>query len=179
MNKLEIGKVVKIESFSEGKRVLIDFMDNFTEKDYVLVGNTMVGFLPLVSESHESENYMPRTFRFNLGAIHQYIMTDDNNVRYIDELSSGDYVTVFVGNTVNKFCIGRVKKEIRKFTKLSVDYNGKVISAILQDGETTAILTPNGIRHIKQLSENDDVFVLPWGNATHLGNVIEEYVEEY
>ena len=78
-----------------------------------------------------------------------------------------------------KHCIGRVKKEIRKFVKLFVECNDKVISVIVQDGDTPAILTPKGIVHISHLSENDEVFVLPWGKATHLGKTIDEFVEEY
>lgn len=181
MEKLKTGKVIRIEDFAEGKRVLLDFMLDITSDQYILVGRTMTGFIPVVSENHPSENYRPRSFRFNVGAMHQYIVQSDTSCRYIDELTSGDEIEIYNlnsdnGKTVLK--IGRIKKEIREFVKIDVQYDEEIISAVLQKGETTAILTPNGIGRVLELKPGDDVYVLPFGKATHLGSVREEFVEE-
>lgn len=44
MKKLAVANFVDKEEFFEGKRVLLDFMENFDRDDCVFVGNTFSGF---------------------------------------------------------------------------------------------------------------------------------------
>lgn len=128
MRKLEKGVIISKDTFYEGQRILLDFMQNFDEHDYILVGNTNSGFIAVASETHFSPNYLPRRFRFNIGALHQYILTSEKEVKYADELKSGD--TVLIGKK-DKYCelpIARVKKEIRPFVKITCECNGLNIS---------------------------------------------------
>ncbi len=172
------AKIVKVEKFYEGKRVLLDFMENFDSLDYILVGNTSNGFFPLVCENHESKDYMPRTFRFNCGAIHQYILVDNDKVKYIDELRPGDEVIIHSKNETKKYHIGRIKIEIRPFIKITACSDNTLFSVILQDGETIALWNKDNYIHANQLKNDMIVYISKFGKATHLGNAIEEYIEE-
>lgn len=58
------------------------------------MGNTFTGFVALVSENHCDEKYRARSFRFNAGALHQYVLTGETETRYLDELVPGDCVLV-------------------------------------------------------------------------------------
>lgn len=183
MERLKIGTVIQVTDFSAGKRVLLDFMTDISMNQYILVGRTMAGFIPIVSENHPSENYRPRSFRFNVGAMHQYILQYEDTCRYVDELATGDDIEIHDSEQENKSVslkIGRIKKEIREFVKVDILCDRQVISAVLQKGETTAVLTPNGIAHVLELKTDDEVYVLPFGKATHLGTVKkeEEFIEE-
>lgn len=178
MEKLSEVNIAEIKKFHEGKRVLLDFMEQFDDTDYVLVGNTMDGFYPLVSENHDSKDYVPRRFRFNCGAVHQYIMVDMDKVRYLDELSIGDEVLVFRKNMPQKYRIGRIKIEIRPFVRISSTNEKGSYSIILQDGNTIAFQYENSYAFLSNLKCKDKLFVYEWKKATHLGNVVDEFVEE-
>lgn len=178
MKGLEFAEIVAKESFFDGQRVLIDFMEQFEEGDYILVGNTNHGFIAVVSENHDSPNYEPRSFRFNVGALHQYIFADENTVKYADELKSGDTVLIGGKGGFRKLPIARVKKEIRPFVKLSCKYGETIISAILQTEATNALLEENGIKPLSEARIGDKILVRPWGKASHLGELKEEFCEE-
>ncbi len=179
MEKLVSANFVGKEEFYEGKRVLLDFMENFGREDCVFVGNTFSGFVPVACENHESENYRARTFRFNVGALHQYIMISETETRYIDELLPGDKVLVRVGaDTYKRLPIARIKKEIRPFVKLKFKVDEDNIDVILQSNATVSILTERGIKSINDFVDGDCAYVLKWGNASHLGNIKDEFCEE-
>ena len=178
MHELSLGEFIAKSDFFDGKRVLIDFMDNFASDDFVLVGNTHVGFVPVGGENHASEGYKPRSFRFNVGALHQYILTDENETRYIDELAPGDCVMIGNGKGYKKYRIARIKIEIRPFCKLTFAAGKRTVEVILQSDATACALTENGIKPINELRKGDKCYVYEWGKATHLGTVKEEYCEE-
>ena len=180
MKELITAQLIVKEDFFEGKRVIIDFMDEFDSHDYVLVGNTMKGFFPIVSENHESENYKPRKFRFNIGSLNQYILTGEDTVKYVDELMPGDEVLVFGADGKHRTLhIARIKKEIRPFTRLCASDGNNTYVVIVQNGSTVALRTEDGIKAVCNMSVNDNIMVSEWNKASHLGNVVEEYVEEY
>lgn len=179
MEKLVLANLVDKEEFFEGKRVLLDFMENFGREDCIFVGNTFKGFLPVVCENHKSENYRARTFRFNVGALHQYILISETETRYIDELVPGDKVLVRVGeDTYKQLPIARIKKEIRPFIKLKLKADEDFIDVILQSNATVSILTEKGIKLINDFVEGDSAYILRWGKASHLGNIKNEFCEE-
>ena len=179
MKELTIASYIKSEPFFEGQRVLLDFMDEFHDRDYMLVGNTNHGFVAVASENHASPNYLPRRFRFNIGALHQYVYVGESQVKYADEFKSGDMVYIGNGTHAKTLPIARVKKEIRQFVKLTFECQGNEISVILQADATSAVLCPEGIKLIGELKAGDGVYVLPWGKASHLGSAKEEFVEEF
>ncbi len=179
MEKLVLANLISKEEFFDGKRVLLDFMENFNCEDCVFVGNTFSGFASVVCENHKSDNYRARTFRFNVGALHQYIMISETQTRYIDELEPGDKVLVRVGDdNYKQYHIARIKKEIRPFVKMKFKADEEDIDVILQSNATVSLLTENGIKSINDFEKGDCAYVLKWGKASHLGNVKEEFCEE-
>ncbi len=179
MEKLTVANFVAEKEFFEGKRLLLDFMENFGREDCVFVGNTFNGFVPVVCENHESESYRPRTFRFNVGAIHQYIMVSETECRYIDELVPGDKVLIRTGtDTYKQMPIARIKKEIRPFVKMTFKTDEQTIEAVLQSNATVSILTENGIKLLSDFKKGDSAYVLKWGKASHLGSAKDEFCEE-
>lgn len=184
MRELVLSEVTEITAFSEGQRVLIDFMEAFDESCFMLIGNTYYGLLAVVCENHETPNYKPRRFRFNIGSLHQYVLVDDDKLCYADELKSGD--TVYVGSrdeagnsVMRKLLVARVKKEIRPFVKIICKYKDSMFSAILQTDATTALLGENGIIPLSDIRSGSMIYTMPWGKASHLGNSKEEFCEEY
>lgn len=179
MKKLVAANFVDKEEFFEGKRVLLDFMENFDREDCVFVGNTFSGFVPIVCENHESESYRARSFRFNVGALHQYILISETESRYIDELVPGDKVLIRNGtDTYKQLPIARIKKEIRPFVKMKFKSDEQNIEVILQSNATVSILTENGIKLLNDFNQGDTAYVLKWGKASHLGSIKDEFCEE-
>ncbi|HKL93696.1 MAG TPA: 3-dehydroquinate synthase II [Clostridia bacterium] len=178
MERLELAEVISKESFFEGQRVLLDFMEQFEGSDYILVGNTNHGFVAITSENHSSPNYEPRSFRFNIGALHQYVLTDESRVKYADELKSGNTVLIGSKDGFRKLPIARIKKEIRPFVKLCCKHGETIISVILQDEATTILFGENGVKLLSEVQVGDKVLVMPWGKASHLGKLKEEFCEE-
>ena len=178
MDKLILAKFISKEDFYEGKRILLDFMENFEREDCIFVGNTFSGFVPLVSENHFDEKYRARTFRFNAGALHQYILVSETETRYLDELVPGDQVLVRTNGEYRQFHIARIKKEIRPFAKLKFSADNVTVESIVQSNATVSVLTDAGIKPIDALKQGDLSYVLKWGRASHLGNSKEEFCDE-
>lgn len=179
MKELVNSSFISKEGFYEGKRILLDFMDNFDKDSCIFIGNTHSGFLPIASENHDGTNYRARSFRFNAGAIHQYVLVGESEVRYLDELQPGDKILVMCERGIYKqFPIARIKKEIRPFDKIKVLWDKINIEAVVQSNATVCLLTENGIKSIEDFKNGDNVYALPWGTASHLGLKKDEYCEE-
>ena len=79
---------------------------------------------------------------------------------------------------MKKLPIARIKIENRPFIRIISECGGIEYSIIVQDGETVALYDKNHIIHTNKLTIGSKILVYPWGNATHLGNVVDEFVEE-
>ena len=173
MFKIQQAEIVSIDRFFSGKRALLDFMTRFGPNDYVFVGNTMYGFFAIPSENHNSKDYLPRAFRFNVGAINQYICANES-VKYIDELRPGDMVTICRNGIIEECAIARVKIEERKFCRVVAKFDSNKLNVILQDGETSALLSNNKLVNLSGLKVGNQIDVVIYGKSTHLGKEIEE-----
>lgn len=169
--------ITSIRKFFSGKRLLLDFMEEFEATDSIFVGNTMNGLFLIPSENRQSVNYLPRKFRFNAGAIHQYVAVP-SGVKYLDELMPGDELIIATKEQLKTAPVARTKCEIRDFVKIEAVADDNTFSVILQDGDTTALITPVGIKYLAELKQGDPVFVRLYGHATHLGSSIDEFCEE-
>lgn len=169
--------ITSIRKFFSGKRLLLDFMEEFDATDSIFVGNTMSGLFLIPSENRQSINYLPRKFRFNAGAIHQYVAVP-SGVKYLDELMPGDEIIIATQEHFKTVPVARTKCEIRDFVKIEAVTDNNTVSVVLQDGDTTALLTPQGLKYLAELKPGDSVFVRLYDHATHLGNPIDEFCEE-
>ena len=170
------AKIVKISDFYAGERVLLDFMRSFKATDAIFVGNTMYGLFLIPSENRHSEDYLPRRFRFNVGALNQYVRTE-SGVIYADEIKAG--TTVIVRATKDESLpVARVKREIRDFVMIEACSEDQLYSVILQKGKTSALITPEGIKYLDDLKIGDEVVILPFAKATHLGYALDEFCME-
>ena len=172
------AKITKISTFDKGKRVLLDFMEEFSCNDCIFVGNTFYGFFALPSENHPSENYLPRPFRFNAGAINQYVLTE-NGVKYLSEVKMGDKIAVLKNGNLTYYTIARVKCEIRDFCLIQATLLNQTFSVIVQNGDTTTFMGKNGLVFLKDLACGDEILIYPHNNPTHLGKEKQEFCEEY
>ncbi len=169
--------ITSIRKFYSGKRLLLDFMEEFDATDSIFVGNTMNGLFLIPSENRQSINYLPRKFRFNAGAIHQYVASP-SGVKYLDELIPGDEIIISTQAQLKTVPVARTKCEIRDFVKIEAIADNNTFSVILQDGDTTALLTPQGLKYLAELNPGTPVLVRLYDHATHLGNPIDEFCEE-
>ena len=169
------AKIVKISDFYAGERVLLDFMRSFEATDAIFVGNTMYGLFLIPSENRHSEDYLPRRFRFNVGALNQYIRTE-SGVIYADEITAGSAVIVRTTKD-ESLPVARIKREIRDFVRIEACSGDQLYSVILQKGKTSALITPEGIRYLDDLKIGDEVIILPFAKATHLGCALDEFYD--
>lgn len=168
-------KIIKISNVGIGTRVSIDLIDELKQDEGLLIGNTMSGFVLVLSEFKDTEYAPARPFRINCGSIHQYIYIDEDKVRYLSEIRPGDLLTVVSKRGKRQVAVGRIKKEKREMKRIELGNN---ISATLQDVETLNLLNEKPLRLI-DCKINDNVLVKK-GNmsATHRGERVEEYIEE-
>ena len=98
------------------------------------------------AEVNENPHVATRPFRVNAGAIHAYVLSDEKNTQYLEELHSGMSVSVVSVDGQHRSCsVGRVKIEHRPFLmiRFSSD-NGINGQILLQQAETVRLLTSSG-----------------------------------
>lgn len=171
--------VVEILDIGEGSRVCIDFTDCLDEKEGVFVGNTSSGYIFILSENRIAKNYLPRPFRINGGAIHQYIYFGENT-SYLSDLNPGQKITVYGDDNQNReITIGRIKIEKRNFLRIICSDKIINISATLQNAESVYLEEENkGIISISELKLGDKIKCYKDEAGRHLGKSIDEYIIE-
>lgn len=175
---MEFATILEIKPFEKGKRVLLDFAQDFLPTDYIFVGNTFYGFFAIPSENRQSVDYLPRDFRFNAGAINSYILTD-TGVKYLTEIKCGQKVLVYKNNSLTPLSVARVKCEIRDLTLVKAKLKDKEFSIIVQSGNTTAFVGKDNLIYLNELKVGDKVLIKPHEKSSHLGQEKIEFCEEY
>ncbi|GGC84715.1 hypothetical protein GCM10007216_14290 [Thalassobacillus devorans] len=174
----EFLEVMQIEEVGEGMRVCLDFIDILQPHDGVYVGNTGHGYLKVLSENRESENYPPRPFRVNCGAFHQYLH-QENKTRYLHELNPGEKVIVEGEQEERELPLGRVKIEKRPFVRVECQSENDIVSATLQKSTSVYVLEENnGEVAIEDLEIGDRILGLKDKPGRHLGEQIDEVIVE-
>ena len=90
-----------------------------------------------------------------------------------------------LGSATGATCI-RLAKRFSDVRFVGIDMRADVVaiadnntfSVILQDGDTTALLTPQGLKYLAELNPGTPVLVRLYDHATHLENPIDEFCEE-
>jgi len=174
------ANVLSIENQGEGTRVCLDFIDALAADEGVLVGNTGHGYVLLLSENRVTATYPARPFRVNAGAIHHYLRLADDKVCYLSDVKAGMLVPVWTsGGTSRLVAIGRVKVEKRPMLRLSLDAGGVALSATLQDSDSIRFACPQHSLALLEISPDDHVLCQLDQPGRHIGERIEEYINEH
>jgi len=177
---LQLAVVEAIHSIGEGSRVCLDCADVLSAEEGVLVGDTGYGYLLLLAETRASATYPPRPFRVNAGAVHQYLSLSDGKTAYLSDLRSAQSLTVWSASGQSRAVpLGRIKLEKRPLLRIECQLNGQRISATVQDSESVYLLAEFGAVALKELKQGDRLRARPDVAGRHLGQRIEESIEEY
>lgn len=164
-----------------GDRVCVDTCSNFAEDEGILVGSYSSGFILCCSETHPLP-YMPtRPFRVNAGALHSYVLGEDNRTNYLSELRSGSTVlAVGADGRVRRVIVGRAKLESRPLLTISAHAaNGTAVSLTVQDDWHVRVLAPGGkVRNVTELMPGDELLGYLATDQRHVGLPIGEFCRE-
>lgn len=175
------AEIVSIEEIGEGSRVCIDFVDYLEPTEGLLLGNTGHGYYFVLAENRSTDTYPARPFRVNSGAIHHYIVKNEDETAYVAELKPGDILTVYnaIGES-REIAIGRVKIEKRPLLRVVAKVGDAEISATLQNADSVHVLTPDGEeKQIITMQPGDQIMARLDEPGRHLGERIEEEIWEF
>jgi 3-dehydroquinate synthase II len=178
---LNFCEVETIQSIGEGTRVCLDLVDSLEPEEGLLLGDTGHGYLLVLSENQPSATYPARPFRINCGAIHHYLSCEDGKTCYLSELNPEMSVQVVHAETgaARSVPIGRIKMEKRPLLRVIARYGDQRVSATLQDADSVRLLSQDrGAVDVKGLQAGDAVCFFPDEPGRHLGQRIDEVIEE-
>ncbi|MGC2034307.1 MAG: 3-dehydroquinate synthase II [Thermoplasmata archaeon] len=163
-----------------GDRVIIDTTSILKSSEGMLVGSAAALLLHVASEAVGSKFTRPRAFRVNAGAAHSYALMADGTTRYLSEIGPGDAVLIAdpILGTFRSARVGRVKTERRPIRMVEVDHEGRTFTVFLQDAETVRLTTETGAVSTTELQSGVRVFAIPLPPARHLGQAVEETIDE-
>ncbi|WP_110943332.1 3-dehydroquinate synthase II [Virgibacillus senegalensis] len=171
-------EVVEIKEVGEGMRVCIDFIDALKLDEGLYIGNTGHGYLKVLSENRQSEGYPPRPFRINGGGFHQYVYQEDAS-KYLQEIESGEALTVSSRQENRAISIGRVKIEKRPLLRITCQRDGMIVSATLQSSTSVYVEeAEKGVVSVRNLKTGDRIAGKIDQPGRHLGKKIDEFIEE-
>jgi 3-dehydroquinate synthase II len=160
-------------------RVLVDSTSLLRPDEGLLVGSAAAFLFHVASEAVGSAFSRPRPFRVNAGAAHSYVLMADGATRYLSELEAGDSVLVATpAGPVRSVRVGRVKIERRPMVVVSADDRGAVRTIFLQEAETVRVSTDSGRRSTTELRAGATVHGVRLPPARHLGQAVEETIQE-
>lgn len=173
--------VSSIAHLGLGDRVCIDTCSHFEPDEGMLVGSYAHGFVLCCSETHPLP-YMPtRPFRINAGALHSYVLGQDNRTNYLSELKSGS-VALAVGadGRTRRIAVGRIKLESRPLLGISAtSEDGVQINLIVQDDWHVRLLGPGGaVLNVTELRPGDHLLGYVATDKRHVGWPVGEFCVE-
>jgi 3-amino-4-hydroxybenzoic acid synthase len=181
--KLELTTLVvdAIAHHGLGDRVCVDTCSHFAEDEGILVGSYSSGFILCCSETHPLP-YMPtRPFRVNAGALHSYVLGEDNRTNYLSELRSGSTVlAVGADGRARRVVVGRAKLESRPLLTITAHaIDGTTVSLTVQDDWHVRVLGPGGqVRNVTELAPGDELLGHLATDQRHVGYPIGEFCRE-
>ncbi|GGS58015.1 3-dehydroquinate synthase II family protein [Actinokineospora fastidiosa] len=173
--------VDRITHLGLGDRVCIDTCSHFDEDEGMLVGSYAHGFVLCCSETHPLP-YMPtRPFRINAGALHSYVLGQDNRTNYLSELKSGDAVlAVGADGRTRRIVVGRIKLESRPLLGIdATSEDGVKVNLIVQDDWHVRVLGPGGaVLNVTELKPGDALLGYVATDKRHVGWPVGEFCVE-
>lgn len=180
--ELTEARITAITPVGMGDRSCLDLIGELAPGEGLLVGSFNHARLLVHSENVDNPHCAARPFRVNAGAIHGYVVTPGDRVRYLAEMASGDpALVVGADGHTRSLAVGRNKIERRPMVQVeALDDQGNRFSAILQHAETIRLVTPDGTpASIIDLSPGDRVRVsLAERGGRHFGRRVEETINE-
>ena len=182
-SKLEMIEVTvnSIEDGGIGERVCIDLIERMNPDEGLCIGSFSSCMLLVQAEVNENPHVPTRPFRVNAGAIHAYVLSDEQETRYLQELSSGMSLSIIsVDGKSRSSTIGRLKIEHRPFllVRFSSD-KGVEGQILLQQAETVRLLTSSGSSiPVTSLKIGEKVLAMSLGSAMHMGKGVPAMARE-
>ena len=176
------ARITAITPVGMGDRSCLDLIGELAPGEGLLVGSFNHARFLVHSENVDNPHCAARPFRVNAGAIHGYVVTPGDRVRYLAEMASGDpALVVGADGKTRTLAVGRNKIERRPMVQVeAVDDDGNRFSAILQHAETIRLVTPEGQAvSVLDLDPGDRVRVsLAERGGRHFGRRVEETINE-
>jgi 3-dehydroquinate synthase II len=174
------AKVTAIKPIGMGDRVAVDTTSLLKRGEGMLVGNSSAGMILVHGETEESEYVASRPFRVNAGAVHMYTRVPNGKTTYLSELSAGKEVMIYDFNGNGRVVyVGRAKVERRPMLLIEAEYEGKKLSAVLQNAETIRVVKPDGTPiSVVDLKVGDEIVGYIEEAGRHFGMKVEETILE-
>ncbi len=174
------AKVTAIKPIGMGDRVAVDTTSLLKRGEGMLVGNSSAGMILVHGETEESEYVASRPFRVNAGAVHMYTRVPNGKTTYLSELSAGKEVMIYDFNGNGRIVyVGRAKVERRPMLLIEAEYEGKKLSAVLQNAETIRVVKPDGTPiSVVDLKVGDEIVGYVEEAGRHFGMKVEETILE-
>jgi 3-dehydroquinate synthase II len=174
------AKVTAIKPIGMGDRVAVDTTSLLKRGEGMLVGNSSAGMILVHGETEESEYVASRPFRVNAGAVHMYTRVPNGKTAYLSELSAGKEVMIYDFNGNGRVVyVGRAKVERRPMLLIEAEYEGKKLSAVLQNAETIRVVKPDGTPiSVVDLKVGDEIVGYVEEAGRHFGMKVEETILE-
>ncbi len=180
--ELTNARITTITPVGMGDRSCLDLIGELVPGEGLLVGSFNHARFLVHSENVDNPHCAARPFRVNAGAIHGYVVTPGDRVRYLAEMASGDpALVVGADGRTRTLAVGRNKIERRPMVQVeAIDDDGNRISAILQHAETIRLVTPVGQAvSVLDLAPGDRVRAsLVERGGRHFGHRVEETIDE-
>jgi 3-dehydroquinate synthase II len=161
-------------------RVCIDTCNLMEIGEGFLIGSSSQCLFLVHSESVENPYVATRPFRVNAGAVHSYIMVNNNKTRYLSEIKAGDdLVTVNYKGDTKPNVTGRIKLEKRPMLLVKGKLDNKEYSVVLQNAETVNLTDVKGKPvSVCKIKPGDKVKCFSEKSGRHFGMSIEETITE-
>ncbi|KTG18005.1 MULTISPECIES: 3-dehydroquinate synthase II [unclassified Guyparkeria] len=180
--RLTEARITAITPVGMGDRSCLDLIGELDPGEGLLIGSFNHARFLVHSENVDNPHCAARPFRVNAGAIHGYVVTPGDRVRYLAEMASGDpALVVGADGHTRTLAVGRNKIERRPMVQIeAVDDNGNRFSAILQHAETIRLVSPEGTAvSVLDLNPGDRVRVsLAERGGRHFGRRVDETILE-
>ena len=146
----------------------------------MLVGNSSAGMIFVHAETEESPYVASRPFRVNAGAVHMYTRVPGGKTVYLCELSAGKEVMIYdIEGNGRVVDVGRSKIERRPMMLVEAEYQGKKLSAVLQNAETIRLVKGDGsLISVVDLQVGDEIIGYVEEAGRHFGMKVEESIME-
>ncbi len=172
--------VRSVQPAGMGDRVCVDTCTMMQDGDGMLVGNTSSGLVLVHAETLDNPYVASRPFRVNAGAVHSYLQVPDGKTAYLADIRTGNKTLIIhADGSCRISTVGRVKIERRPLLLVEAEYQGRQVSAILQNAETIRVAQPGGgALPVTKLSPGDTILGLVMEGGRHFGMAVRETILE-